>query len=147
MLFVPSLRRMAHSTSLRATGSLMVFWRSSACADLPRRAALTASFSAAASAEDIGSPAATANRAEGVAARGAAAVAFGLASAFAGALAGLGLGTGTAPAESACTATTTAPPASSAVNNREGLDVVKASSLLRFRRNPILIHLIRLTNT
>jgi hypothetical protein len=63
------------------------------------------------------------------------------------ALAGLGLGTGTAPTESACSATTTAPLASSAVNNREGLDVVKASSLLRFRRNPILIHLIRLTNT
>jgi hypothetical protein len=74
-------------------------------------------------------------------------VAFGLASAFAGALAGLGLGTGTAPAESACSATTMAPPASSAVNNREGLDVVKASSLLRFHRNPILIHLIRLTKT
>ena len=62
------------------------------CVVLPRRATFTASFRAAASAEDIGSPAATANRAEGVAARGAAAVAFGLASAFAGALAGLGFG-------------------------------------------------------
>src|SRR6476660_9893716 len=137
MLLVPSLRRIAHSTSLRATGSLMAFCRSSACVALPRRAAFTASFRAAASAEDIVSLAATATRAEGVAARGAAAVAFGLAAVFAGALAGLGLGTGTAPDESAC----------SAVNNREGLDVVKASSLLRFRRNPILIHLIRLTNT
>jgi hypothetical protein len=70
-----------------------------------------------------------------------------LASAFPGALAGLGLGTGTAPAESARSATTTAPPASNAISSREGVDVVKASSLLRFRRNPILIHLIRLTNT
>src|SRR3977135_399117 len=115
MLLVPSLRRIAHSLSLPATGSVLVFWRDSACAVLPRRAAFTASFRVAASAEDIGSPAATAKRAEGVAARGAAAVAFGLASAFAGAsafadaLAGLGLGTGTASAESACSATTTAP--------------------------------------
>jgi hypothetical protein len=92
MLLVPSLRRIAHSTSLRATGSLMVFCRSSACVVLPRRAALTASFRAAASAEDIVSLAATANRADGVAGRGAAAVAFGFASALAGALAGRGFG-------------------------------------------------------
>jgi hypothetical protein len=114
---------------------------------LLRRATLTASFREARSAEEIVSLAATANRADGVAARGAAAVSLGLAPFFAGALAGRGFGTGTPKAVSACNAITKTPPASSAVRTCVGRCGVKVSSLLRFRRNPILIRLTRLRKT
>src|SRR5262245_8481540 len=53
MLAVSSLRRIAHSTSLRATGSLIEFCRSSACDVLPRRAAVTASLTMATSPDGI----------------------------------------------------------------------------------------------
>src|ERR1700704_2286784 len=68
MLSVSSLRRIAHSTSLRATGSLMVFCRSSAWLARPRRAAETASLTAAISTDEVQSVEATANRGPGAAA-------------------------------------------------------------------------------
>src|SRR5262245_33395627 len=49
MLSFSSLRRIAHSISLRATGSLMVLRMSAASEDLPLRAAVTACLSAASS--------------------------------------------------------------------------------------------------
>src|SRR5262245_25789284 len=49
MLSLSSLRRMAHSMSLRATGSLIDFPKSSACEERPLRAATRASFRAASS--------------------------------------------------------------------------------------------------
>src|SRR2546427_3282706 len=51
MLSLSSLRRIAHSTSLRASGSLMVFCRSPAWEILPLRAAAIASLTAARSTE------------------------------------------------------------------------------------------------
>src|SRR5437870_12872089 len=81
MLSVSSLRSTAHSTSLRATGSLIDFCSSIACADLPLRAAAIASLTAATSTDGVEDVGATANGAEGVFARAAVAVAF----AFAGA--------------------------------------------------------------
>src|SRR4030081_490390 len=68
MLSVSSLRRIAHSTSLRATGSLMVFCRSSAWLARPRRVAETASLTAAISTDEVQSVEATANRGPGAAA-------------------------------------------------------------------------------
>src|SRR5262249_43578238 len=62
MLWVSSLRRIAHSTSLRATGSLIVFCRSAAWVVFPLRAAAIASFKAAMSAADGKSLGASADR-------------------------------------------------------------------------------------
>src|SRR5229473_878216 len=84
MLWVSSLRRICHSTSLRATGSLMVFCRSAACVVFPLRAAAIASFKAAMSAADGKSLGASADRVGRAAACGAGAL--GVVPAFAGVL-------------------------------------------------------------
>src|SRR5262245_1694651 len=97
MLSVSSLRRMIHSTSLRATGSLIVFCRSAAWVVLPRRAAATASLKVAMSAAEVTSLAAREKRAGRAAGWAAAVVAVG-AGAFAGALWGRGFGSGALPA-------------------------------------------------
>src|SRR5262245_4784144 len=67
MLWVSSLRRMVHSTSLRATGSTIVVCRSAACVVLPLRAAVTASRKAAISVAEAKSLAASVKRAAGAA--------------------------------------------------------------------------------
>src|SRR5262245_51333609 len=63
-LSASSLRRMAQSTSLRATGSLIDFCSSMACADLPLRAAAIASLTAATSTDGVDDVGATANAGE-----------------------------------------------------------------------------------
>src|SRR5262245_12722921 len=117
-----SLRRIAHSTSLRATGSLIVCCRSLACAALPLRAAVMASLRAARSAGDAASLEARAGRA-GRFAVGAAA--FDLA-VLAGASTGRGFGKGTPAAESAARATTRVPAASRTVKDRGDARMVKS---------------------
>src|SRR5262245_26632240 len=68
-LSASSLRRMAQSTSLRATGSLIDFCSSMACADLPLRAAAIASLTAATSTDGVDDVVATAKAEEGPFAR------------------------------------------------------------------------------
>src|SRR5947209_16283587 len=116
MLWVSSLRRICHSTSLRATGSLIVFCRSAACVVFPLRAAVIASFKAAMSAADGKSLGASADRVGRVAACGAGAGV----PAFAGVLWGRGLGSGTLLAGEAVNATTRLPLARRPVKNRVG---------------------------
>src|SRR5438876_5702051 len=111
MLWVSSLRRICHSTSLRATGSLIVFCRSAACVVFPLRAAVIASFKAAMSAADGKSLGASAARVGRVAACGAGA----------GVLWGRGLGSGTLLAGEAVNATTRLPLARRPVKNRVGV--------------------------
>ena len=98
MLWVSSLRRMVHSTSFRATGSLIVFWSSAACGVLPLRAAVIASRNAAMSAPEASVRGATEACAGWDDGCEAAAVPDGVA-AFAGALCGRGFGSGAAAAE------------------------------------------------
>src|SRR5262249_15989449 len=98
MLWVSSLRRIAHSTSLRATGSRIDFCRSAACVVLPLRAAAIASFKAAISAADGKSLGARVDRTERAGVWGAASGMRGVMPAFAGAFSGRGLGSGTLPA-------------------------------------------------
>src|SRR5215831_4306977 len=98
MLWVSSLRRMVHSTSFRATGSLIVFWSSTACGLFPLRAAVIASFNAAMSVPEatvMGATEACIGWDDGCEA---ADVPDGVA-AFAGALCGRGFGSGAAAAE------------------------------------------------
>ena len=144
MLSVLSLRKIVHSTSLRATGSLIVFARSSACDDLPLRAAVTASLRAAISAAEIGSLEATANREARGAGAGVAAAVLGLASVFAGVPPGRGLGSGTPTAESACIGDRSIA-AARPVSNRVGVCMIKVSS--PSSATCILIRLIRLTKS
>src|SRR5262245_3399123 len=120
-----SLRRIAHSTSLCATGSLIVCCRSLACAALPLRAAVMASLRAARSAGDAASLEARAGRAGRFAACGVGAAAFDLA-VLAGASVGRGFGKGTPPAESAARATTRVPAASRTVKDRVDARMVKS---------------------
>src|SRR5499427_3431077 len=121
MLWVSSLRRIAHSTSLRATRSLIFFCRSAACAVFPLRAAAIASFKAAMSAADGKSLGASADRVGRAAACGAAAGALGVVPAFAGVLWGRGLGSGTLLAGEAVNATTRLPLARRPVKSRVGV--------------------------
>src|SRR5262249_11798412 len=114
MLWVSSLRRISHSTSLRAVASRIVFCRSAACVVFPLRAAVIASFRAAMSAADGRSLGARAGRA---AACGAAVGACGVVPALAGVLSGRGLGSGTLPAGEV-SATTRLPLARGPVKNR-----------------------------
>src|SRR5262245_34723419 len=137
-----SLRRIAHSTSLRATGSLIVCCRSLACAALPLRAAVIASLRAARSAGDAASLAVTAGRTGRLAACGVDVAAVGFEQTLAGALAGRGFGRGTPAADSAATATARVPAASRTVKDRVGARMVK--SLVLPGRHPTFIHLIRL---
>src|SRR2546430_1140829 len=129
MLWVSSLRRICHSTSLRATGSLIVFCRSAACVVFPLRAAAIASFKAAMSAADGKSLGASADRVGRAAACGAAAGALGVVPAFAGVLWGRGLGSGTLLAGEAVNATTRLPLARRPVKNRVG---VRALNMVPF---------------
>src|SRR4029453_4238698 len=101
MLWVSSLRRIAHSTSLRATGSPIVFCRSAAWGVFPLRAAAIASFKAAMSAADGKSLGASADRVGRAAGWGAASGVRGVMPAFAGAVPGRGWGWG-AHSASAC---------------------------------------------
>src|SRR5262245_13843649 len=134
-----SLRRIAHSTSLRATGSLIVCCRSLACAALPLRAAVIASLRAARSAGDAASLEARAGRTGRLAACGVDVAAVAFAPAFAGALVGRGFGSGTPPADSAATAMTKVPAANRTVKDRVGARMVK--SLVLPGRHPTFIHL------
>src|SRR5262250_2931602 len=118
MFWLSSLRRICHSTSLRATRSLIVCCRSAACAVFPLRAAAIASFKAAMSAADGSSLGASADRVGRAAACGAAAGALGVAPAFAGVLWGRGLGSGTLPAGEHVSPTASPPLARRAVKNR-----------------------------
>src|SRR5262245_19789810 len=118
MLSVSSLRRMTHSTSLRVTGSLIVFCNSAAWVALPRRAAAIASLKAAMSAGEATSLAARGERAGRDVGCAAAVVPVG-APAFADALWGRGFGSGALPALEA--ASVTARPARMAVTNRVGV--------------------------
>src|SRR5262249_55818737 len=117
MLWVSSLRRMVHSTSFRATGSLIVFWSSTACGVFPLRAAVIASLNAAMSA-----PEATAIRATEACAGWddgcEAAVVPDGAAAFAGALCGRGFGSGGAAAGCIANAMPSAPITESTLENR-----------------------------
>src|ERR1700730_17672840 len=130
MLWVSSLRRICHSTSLRATGSRIVFCRSAACVVFPLRAAVIASFKAAMSAADGKSLGASADRAGRAAACGPAAGALGVVPAFAGALWGRGLGSGSLLAGEAVNATTRLPLARRPVKNRMG---VRAFNMVPFK--------------
>src|SRR6516165_1952716 len=98
MLWVSSLRRMVHSTSFRATGSLIAFWSSTACGAFPLRVAVIASLKAAMSvpeANAMGATEACAGWDDGCEV----AVVPDGATAFAGALCGRGFGSGAATAE------------------------------------------------
>src|SRR5215831_5353527 len=130
MLWVSSLRRIAHSTSLRATGSLIVFCRSAAWVVFPLRAAAIASFKAAMSAADGKSLGASADRVGRAATWGATSGARGVVPAFAGAVSGRGLGSGALPAGEAVSATTRPAPARRPVKNRRGVRVFKWSPLI-----------------
>src|SRR5262245_52868112 len=104
MLWVSSLRRMVHSTSLRATGSTIVLCRSAAWVVLPLRAAVTASRKAAISVAEVKSLVVTVKRAEGGAERAVAPVRAGVES-FADVWSGRGFGSGTPSAGYAAGAT------------------------------------------
>src|SRR5262245_27356105 len=98
MVCVSSLRRIVHSTSLRATGSLIVLCSSAACVVLPLRAAVIPSLKAARSGAEIDSLAASGERV-GRGADCAAVVVPAGGPAFAGALGGRGFGNGVPLAE------------------------------------------------
>src|SRR5215510_63809 len=166
MLAVSSLRRIAHSTSLRATGSLIEFCRSSACDVLPLRAAVTASFTVASS--PVSRAGAVLAEAAELLAGGVfvfvaaplllpAALSFAVASfvadlslvaalsffaalSFVALLAAFVCSAGAPPAESACSAKPSTPAMARAVKMRVGACVLKVSS--RFyrvirRRGPV----------
>src|SRR5262245_47217080 len=61
MLSESSLRKTAHSASLRATGSFIDFCSSMACSDLPLRTAAIASLTAASSTDGVEDVGATVN--------------------------------------------------------------------------------------
>src|SRR5436305_14413707 len=67
MLSISSLRRITHSTTLRATGSLMDCLSSPACGDLPFRTAAIASLTALRSAGDVEEVGATGSDGAGLA--------------------------------------------------------------------------------
>src|SRR5262249_16804627 len=131
MLWVSSLRRIAHSTSLRATGSWIDFCRSAACVVFPLRPAAIASFKAAMSAAGgklLGARVDPVARAGGggggVAGRGVWGVAWGMGGAmpaFAGAFWGRGWGSGTLPGGEVASAIEGPPPARRPVKNRVGV--------------------------
>src|SRR5262249_37744118 len=129
MLWVSSLRRIAHSTSLRATGSRIDFCRSAACGVLPLRAAAIASFKAAISAADGKSLGARVDRTERTGACGAASEMRGGMPAFAGAFSGRGLGSGTLPAGEVASAIARPPPARRRVQDGGGVGTVTWSPL------------------
>src|SRR6516164_6029366 len=129
MLWVSSLRRICHSTSLRATGSLIVFCRSAACVVFPLRAAAIASFKAAMSAADgksLGASADRVGRAEAACGAGA----LGVVPGFAGAFWGRGWGSGTLLAGEAVNATTRLPLARRPVKNRVGVRALNMVPLI-----------------
>src|SRR5262249_46998837 len=130
MLWASSLRRIAHSTSLRATGSLIAFCRSAAWVVFPLRAAAIASFKAAMSAADGKSLGASADRVGRAAAWGAASGVRGVMPAFAGAFSGRGLGSGALPAGGAASAATRPPPARRPAKNGRGVGVFKWPPLI-----------------
>src|SRR5499433_2702329 len=130
MLWVSSLRRIARSTSLRATGSWIDFCRSAACVVLPLRAAAIASFKAAISVADGKSLGARVDRTERTGVWRAASGMRGVMPAFAGAFSGRGLGSGTLPAGEVASAMARPPPARRPVKNRVGVCTLKSSPLI-----------------